>query len=349
MVELRAESLRQGKTILRISGLTIERGSRLLVDELDLELRAGERIGVVGTNGSGKTSLLLCLLGRFGSTGADDPAGEAVIRGEWEVGKNTRIGYLDQGRDDLDDDATVHEAVAGNSENLVLGGRTLRVGSYLERFLFDGSSQRKRVSSLSGGERARVCLARLLAEPSNLLLLDEPTNDLDVSTLGALESMLLEYAGSALIVSHDRWFMDRVATSILAFEADGRVDLHRGNYSDYRDKRALELIAHTAQARSEKPASAGPQRRKARPAKKLSFAEQRELDGLIEAIEAAESDLAELETQLADPNTYSPANAKGGSDIPALTRAHEQAEQRVAKLTDRWEELETKKAALLNR
>jgi len=350
VVELRAESLRQGKTILRTSGLTIERGDRLLVDQLDLELRAGERIGVVGPNGSGKTSLLLCLLGRFASDQADDTACEAVVRGQWELGKNTRIGYLDQGRDDLDSDASVRDAVAGDSENLTLGGQTLRVGSYLERFLFDGSTQRKRIGVLSGGERARVCLARLLATPSNLLLLDEPTNDLDVSTLGALESMLLEFAGSALIVSHDRWFLDRVATSILAFEADGRVDLHRGNYSDYRDKRSRESVARAAQARSEKATSAPQTRRSAQPAGKLSFAEQRELDGLIEAIEAAEAELAELERQLGDPDTYSQSrskrNAQAGGDVSERTRARELAEARVTKLTDRWEALETKKAAL---
>jgi ATP-binding cassette subfamily F protein uup len=347
VVELRAETLRQGKTILRTSGLTIERGNRLLVDGLDLELRAGERIGVVGANGTGKTSLLLCLLGRFGSDGADDTACEAVVRGQWELGKNTHIGYLDQGRDDLDNDATIRDAVAGDSENLTLGGQTLRVGSYLERFLFDGAAQRKRIGVLSGGERARVCLARLLATPSNLLLLDEPTNDLDVSTLGALEAMLLEYAGSALIVSHDRWFLDRTATSILAFEADGKVDLHRGNYSEYREKRSRESLARAAVERSKKAAGAPQPRRKAKTAKKLSFAERRELDGLIEAIEVAESELTEFEQQLADPDTYSRSkkNAPGRGDISALTRARDLAEQRVAKLTDRWEELEAKKAA----
>jgi ATP-binding cassette subfamily F protein uup len=349
-VELRAESSRQGKTILRISGLTIERAGRLLIDKLDLELRAGERIGVVGANGTGKTSLLMCLLGRFGLDGTDDVACESVVRGEWDIGKNTRIGYLDQGRDDLDNDASVRDAVAGDRENLTLGGETLRVGSYLERFLFDGPSPRKRISVLSGGERARVCLARLLAAPSNLLLLDEPTNDLDVSTLGALESMLLEYAGSALIVSHDRWFMDRVATSILAFEADGKVDLHRGNYSDYRDKQTRESLARTAQTRAARAPAAPQQHRKAKAAKKLSFAEQRELDGLIEAIESAESDLAGLESQLADPNTYSQATPPVGPedkiDVAQLTRARERAVQRVAELTNRWEELEAKKATL---
>ncbi len=351
VVEMRTESMRQGKTILRTSGLTIERGNRLLVDKLDIELRAGERIGVVGANGTGKTSLLLCLLGRFGPDGGADAACESVVRGEWEVGKNTRIGYLDQGRDDLDNEASVREAVAGDSENLTLGGQTMRVGSYLERFLFDGPSQRKRIGVLSGGERARVCLARLLATPSNLLLLDEPTNDLDVSTLGALESMLLEYAGSALIVSHDRWFMDRVATSILAFEADGKVDLHRGGYSDYRAKRSRESLALAAQARAARAASAPQQSRKGKPAKRLSFAEQRELNGLIEAIEIAESELAGLEARLADPGTYShgksPKNPQVQDDVSALTRERELAEQRVTQLTDRWGELEAKKAALV--
>jgi ATP-binding cassette subfamily F protein uup len=231
VADLRFESSRQGKTILQTNQLTLARDGRVLIESLDLALSAGDRIGIVGPNGIGKTSLLLCLLNQL------EP-----VSGEVELGTTTRIGSLDQGRTGLDDSETLREAAVGDRGYVDQGGEQLRVGSYLERFLFDSASQRKKVGVLSGGERSRVCLARLLCEKTNLLLLDEPTNDLDVSTLGALEAMLLEYGGSALIVSHDRWFLDRVATSILAFErdGDGKVELHRGNYSDYREKRLAE-------------------------------------------------------------------------------------------------------------
>jgi ATP-binding cassette subfamily F protein uup len=222
--DLRFRSERTGKTILELADLWLERDGKRLVSGLDLALRKGERIGVVGANGTGKTSLLLSLLGEL------DPTG-----GRLTLGANTRIGYLDQNREGLDDTETVYAAVADDQATVAVGDEHLQVSAYLERFLFDRAAQRQQVGVLSGGERARVCLAKLLRQQTNLLLLDEPTNDLDVATLSALEAMLTEFGGCALIVSHDRWFLDRVATSILAFEGDGRVELHRGNYSDYRE------------------------------------------------------------------------------------------------------------------
>ena len=349
--DLRLRSERLGKTILELSDLVIEREGRRLIDGLDLALRPGERIGVVGPNGSGKTSLLLAIRGTLVPT-----------RGRIVVGANTKIGYLDQSRADLDDGASVREAALGDAQEVVLGEERLSAGSYLERFLFRGPRQRDRVSELSGGERARVCLARLLAQKCNLLLLDEPTNDLDVATLGALESMLVDFGGSVILVSHDRWMLDRVATSILAFEEDGRVDYHVGNYTDYRARRSANhglapsgrvgrergagpripgssaravLTGAESSDLAERSGSAG----RTGP-RKPTQAERLELEGLFEKIEAAEARVAELQARLADPELYRGT----GEDVAGLRMALERAESEALRLTTRWEELEECKA-----
>jgi ATP-binding cassette subfamily F protein uup len=348
--ELRLSSERQGKTILETKGLVLERDGRRLLAGLDLALRPGERIGIVGPNGSGKTSLLLALVGSL-----------APARGEIVVGANTRIGYLDQARSGLSDGDTVLEAAVGEATEVAVGEERMSVGSYLERFLFERPKQRLRVGELSGGERARVCLARLLSGRCNLLLLDEPTNDLDVDTLAALESMLVDFGGSVLVVSHDRWLLDRVATSILAFEGDGRAEYHVGNYSDYaatrvrpsrsagRDaspsRRAASTAISTA-ASDASPASApATGALPAAKAKKLSFAEQRELDGMLDVIAAAEAKVEALQARLADPTTY---QGEGGA-VVALRAELEQAEAEVQRLTTRWEALESRAALTASR
>ncbi len=319
---------RLGKTILTLEGLGIARDGRELVSSLDLRLGRGDRIGIVGANGTGKTSLLLCLLGRL-----------EAARGTKTLGENTRLGYLDQMRAELDETRTIREAVADDQTEVTLGERRIDVGSYLERFLFDRPAQRLRVATLSGGERARVCVARLLGRNANLLLLDEPTNDLDVATLGALESMLVEYPGCAMIVSHDRWFLDRVATSIVAFEGEGRVVLHAGNYSDYR--RRVGASAPAAVPGRRKTAPAEPVRPKATGPRKLTFAEERELDGLLERVDEAELRVRRVEEVLADPATY----RERGDEVASLREKLEAGQAEVAALTSRWEELEEKKAA----
>ncbi len=328
--DLRAISAQQGKKILHVSELGLERGGRTLVAGLNLDLVAGERIGVVGSNGSGKSSWFECLQGSL-------PASAGVI----EFGIHTRIGYLDQQRSGLDADLTLREAVVGDREVLMIGGEEVRSSVYLERFLFDARTQRTRVSVLSGGERSRACLAKLLCQRSNLLLLDEPTNDLDVSTITALEAMLLDFSGCALIISHDRWFLDRVATSILSFEADGKLDLQRGNYSAYRERRdereRVESRPRQSQqvrrSRSRSALDPGP--------RKLSFAERRELEGLLERIEEAELQLREIEERLADPATY----RNEASVVADLAAALDPARARVEELVARWEELELRRSA----
>ena len=330
--ELRVVAERQGKTVLELDALALERGGSRLFSGLELYVAAGQRIGVVGPNGTGKTTLLLAILGEI------EPA-EGAVR----LGMNTKVGHLDQQRSGLDPDQTVFESL-GERGAVEAEGQTLGVAAYLERFLFDRSEQRVKVGQLSGGERARVCLARLLAEKSNLLLLDEPTNDLDVSTLAALETMLVEYTGSAIIVSHDRWFLDRVATSILAFSADGQLELHSGNYSDFRERmlerKQVEPVKSEGGGRSRAAprslgGATGPTIRK------LSYKEQRELAGLLDRIEATEGEVSRLEAELADPASY--RREDGRSHVAALSEALEQAKALRDSLTERWEELETRR------
>ena len=343
--DLRLQSERLGKTILEVSDLVLERDGHRLIDGLNLALKPGERIGIVGPNGSGKTSLLLALLGEL-----------PLLSGSIVLGSNTKIGYLDQSRSGLDDTMTVREAAVGDANEVVVGSEQLSVGNYLERFLFRRPQQRLRVSELSGGERARVCLAKLLAQKCNLLLLDEPTNDLDVSTLSALESMLIDFGGSVILVSHDRWMLDRVATSILAFEEDGRLEQHLGGYSEYRERRDREanrrskndLSRRGASGRStasESPslssAASPPRPSSSKNIKRLSASELRELDGLFEGIEEAEARVASVQSKLADPALYQGA----GEGIAALRSDLERAEAESVRLTARWEELEERKAA----
>ncbi|HEY2409397.1 MAG TPA: ABC-F family ATP-binding cassette domain-containing protein [Polyangiaceae bacterium] len=319
--------VKSGKTILELRELTVRMGERTLVDALSLFLTEGERIGVVGANGSGKTTLLRTILGQH------PPSAGTVV-----LGQNTKVGYFDQGRSGLDDGKSVYENVAGDQSRILLGGEALEPRSYLERFAFDTYKQRQPVGSLSGGERARVALARLLRQSSNLLILDEPTNDLDVATLGALEAMLVELGVTALVVTHDRWFLDRVATSILSFEADGRVVLYPGNYETYRRLRAQADVGRSSAPDVSRPTQS---ERAAAPKKKgLSAAEQRELAALPDAIEAAEARVRELHETLGNPATY----ASRTRDVAALSVELGEAKAEVERLTARWEALELRAA-----
>ena len=221
---------RLGDVVVEARGLTKAYGDRLLIDGLDFTLPRGGIVGVIGPNGAGKTTLFRMI------TGQETPDG-----GTLRLGETVRLGYVDQSRDALNPQASVWDEISGGEDELDLGGKKVASRAYVSWFNFKGAGQQRKVGALSGGERNRVHLAKLLKTGSNLLLLDEPTNDLDVDTLRALEEALLRYAGCAVVISHDRWFLDRIATHILAFEGDSQVTWFEGNYQDYEADRRRRL------------------------------------------------------------------------------------------------------------
>jgi sulfate-transporting ATPase len=221
---------RLGDIVIEAKGLRKSYDNTLLYEDLSFEIPPGAIVGIIGPNGAGKTTLFRMIVGE------EQPDG-----GMLRLGDTVKLAYVDQSRDDLDADKTVWQEITDGNETLQLGPRRVNSRAYVSRFNFAGSDQQKKVGTLSGGERNRVHLAKLLKSGSNLLLLDEPTNDLDVNTLRALELGLESFAGSAIIISHDRWFLDRVATHILAFEGESQAHWHIGNYSDYEEDRRQRL------------------------------------------------------------------------------------------------------------
>jgi ATP-binding cassette subfamily F protein uup len=318
---------RIGSTILELLDLTVTVGDRTLLAGLTLRWKPGDRIGVVGRNGAGKTTLIRTILGEAA------PAAGRVV-----VGQNTRFATMDQARAGLRDDRTVLAEVAGDSEVVQLADGPVHPRTFLRMLLFDDAFADATVGVLSGGERNRVQLAKLLRSGANFLILDEPTNDLDVMTLGVLEEALAEFPGCALIVSHDRWFLDKVATGILAFEADGAVTFYEGSCSDYLAKAAARAPAAVAAAPAPRPARPP---RAAPAARKLTFKEQHELAGIEAAIEAAEHEVGGLEATLQDPAVY----AARAPEVPALVAALDAARARVDALYARWQELASIAAA----
>lgn len=326
-VALAAQTVQSGKRVLELREVDLAVAGRTLVQKLDVILTPGERVGIVGPNGSGKTTLLKAVAGQL------EVAGGVIVRG-----KRTEIAYFDQNRSGLDEEADILTNVAGTRREITLGDRVVDVRGWLHGFLFDAEAQRQKVRSLSGGERARVALAKLMLRPANLFLFDEPTNDLDVQTLGALESMLVELNATALVVTHDRYFLDRVATAILAFEGGGRVVRYSGDYSTYA---ALRKEAERRKAPAPSPpASRGPAPPAAKTKRTLTYAERLELDAIEEKITRAEANVADAEAALSNPDLY----AQRAADLPALAAALDTARAELDRLMARWEALETKKA-----
>ena len=227
---------RLGDKVIEAESLNKAFGEKLLIDDLSFRLPPGGIVGVIGPNGAGKTTLFRML------TGGDTPDAGAL-----ELGDTVKLGYVDQSRDALEDGKTVWEVISDGLDELELGTRTMPSRAYVSLFNFKGADQQKQVGQLSGGERNRVHMARMLKSGANVLLLDEPTNDLDVDTLRALEEALLDYAGCAVVVSHDRWFLDRIATHILAFEGDSHVEWFEGNYEAYEADKKRRLGAEADQ------------------------------------------------------------------------------------------------------
>ncbi len=316
---------RLGHTVIEAEGIQKSFGERRVLKGVDFRLQRGERVGLVGPNGVGKTTFLRVLLGEVPPDG-----------GKLVIGKNTKVAYYDQTRASLDPEQTVYEAASQGEDWVELGDKKIALRDYLEDLLFPVPMQRQKVAALSGGERNRLLLARLFLEGANVLVLDEPTNDLDIVTLNVLEGLLLSFTGSVLLVTHDRYFLDKVATSILAFEGTGRVVRYEGNYAMYRRLKDQAEAASTPAPVTPPPSTPPPaQPKPARKPGKLSYKDQRELDGMEAAIEVAETRKAELEAKLADPSVYSSA-----SKVPEIQRELEAASTEVDRLYARWQELQ---------
>ena len=221
---------RLGDTVIEVSGLSKGFGDRLLIEDLSFSLPPAGIVGIIGANGAGKTTLFRMLAGL-----------EAADDGDITIGSTVQMSYVDQNRDDLDAESTVYEEITGGDDHVIVGNREVHGRAYVASFNFKGTDQQKPVGKLSGGERNRVHLAKLLKSGGNVLLLDEPTNDLDVDTLRALETGLESFPGCAVVISHDRWFLDRIATHVLAFEGDSQVRWFEGNFSEYEEFRRKEL------------------------------------------------------------------------------------------------------------
>jgi len=221
---------RLGDLVIEAHGVSKAYGDKLLFEDLEFSLPPGGIVGVIGPNGAGKTTLFRLI------TGQEEPDS-----GTFKVGPTVKLGYVDQSRDSLNADKTIFDEIADGLDFVTLGKREMNARAYVSRFNFSGSDQQKRVGQLSGGERNRVHLAKMLKSGANVILLDEPTNDLDVNTMRALEEALENFAGCAVVISHDRWFLDRIATHILAFEGDSHVEYFDGNYSEYEEDRKRRL------------------------------------------------------------------------------------------------------------
>ncbi|MCP3097582.1 ABC-F family ATP-binding cassette domain-containing protein [Myxococcus sp. K15C18031901] len=323
-----AAAPRLGHTVIESEGLEKSFGDRKVLSNVEFRLQRGERVGLVGPNGVGKTTFLRVLLGELPPDG-----------GKLVIGKNTKVAYYDQNRAQLDPELTVYDAAAQGEDWVELGDGKVAMRDYLDDLLFPVPMQRMKVKALSGGERNRLLLARLFLEGANVLVLDEPTNDLDIVTLNVLERLLLDFGGSTLLVTHDRYFLDKVATSILTFEGEGRVVRYEGNYAMYRRLKEQADARAQAAAPAAKPApkkeEPAPAAKAAKKPGKLSYKDQRELDGMEAAIEAAEARKASLEAQLADPTVYSQS-----SKVAEVQKDLETTTSEVDRLYTRWQELQ---------
>ncbi len=327
------EADRSGALVAVLDGVSFLRGERAIIRGLSTTVMRGDRIGIIGPNGSGKTTLLRLMLGALAPTA-----------GSVRLGTNLKIAFFDQLRDQLDDEKTVADNVADGYETVQIGGQPRHVIGYLQDFLFTPDRTRTPVKFLSGGERNRVLLARLFAKPANLIVLDEPTNDLDAETLEMLEERLVDFAGTVLVVSHDRAFLDNVVTSTLVFEPAGdgacRVKEYVGGYTDWLRQRPEPGApgASSPAGRPRSPTAAQPERSADATAskKKRSFKEQRELDGLPAVIDELETAIATLHATMAEPEYF-----RQPGDLLARDQSRlRDLESRLATAFARWEELE---------
>lgn len=315
---------RLGNSVLDVVHLEKSLGGKKLFSELNFQFKAGERLGIVGKNGTGKTTLLRCLLNEM-----------EIDNGKIEVGDNTEFNYIDQSRLTLNDEDTVVEAVGEGNNFIKFGNQQLTVWSYLKRFLFTDDRINTLVGRLSGGEKSRLTLANILKKGGNFLILDEPTNDLDLPTLRVLEETLINFKGCVIVVSHDRYFLNRVCTSILAFEGDGKTYLSDGNYDYYLQKRKERQKPEEKSVKPEKDKAGKVKTQK----KKLKWKEEKELETIEEDIMNAEAEVERIETMFSASDFYE----KHSDKINELNEELAQAKEKVQTLYSRWEELEEMK------
>jgi ABC transport system ATP-binding/permease protein len=312
-----------GNRTVEVSNLGIELGGRKLFSNFSFNFENGKRIGVCGRNGLGKTTLLKIIIGQL-------PPTEGTVK----IGPLTKFNYVDQGRLQLNEDRPVLDECSDGTEFVIWGESRISVRSYLKRFLFADDRIVTQVKKLSGGERSRLLLAKILKCGGNFLILDEPTNDLDLPTLRVLEEALIAFPGVVCVVSHDRYFLNRVCTDILAFEGDGKIQHSVGDYDYYLEKKQ-RLQAGPA-AKTEEFKMAAEAKPKAVKPRKLSFKEQRELEGIEPQIHAAEAEVARIEGFFADAEFF----RKNAAKVNQLTTELDAAKEKITQLYARWEELE---------
>ena len=319
------EAGRTGQLVIRATDVSVAFGDRRVLDGVNVELGRGDRLGVVGPNGAGKSTLLSVLL-------EDRVPDSGTVR----IGTNVAVGRFDQLHTVLDPKKTVQENVVDHADTVTIGGNTRHVLGYLGDFLFTPAQALGPITKLSGGERNRLQLAKLLARPSNLLVLDEPTNDLDVETLELLENLLAEYEGTLIVVSHDREFLDNVVTSTLVFEGDGKVREFAGGFTDWQD--VVEREAAAKQPKKPKAAKqAAPAAKSTSGPRRRTYKEKLELEALPEQLEALEDKKGTLEAEMASPDFYKRAS----DEIAADTARFEALTSELEAAYARWEELES--------
>jgi len=323
-----------GRLVIAAEGITKAYGKHVIVRNFSMRIMRGDCVGIVGPNGAGKTSLLNLLTGRL-----------APDAGAIRLGTNLAQVTLDQRRESLNPDWTLTAALTGGSgDTMTMGGQSRHVIGYMKDFLFRPEQARTPVGVLSGGERARLTLARAFAQPSNLLVLDEPTNDLDLETLDLLQERLAEYAGTVLLVSHDRDFLDRVVTSTIASEGNGRWVEYAGGYTDMLAQRAAAQRISVPVRRAKPPPAKQTEHRSGERPRRMNFNDQRALERLPDQIATLQARIAELNAALADPNFYARDRARFATTTEALAAARDQlaaAEERWLTLEILREEIET--------
>tara|TARA_R110002049_G_scaffold2750_8_gene22101 strand:- start:797 stop:2626 length:1830 start_codon:yes stop_codon:yes gene_type:complete len=328
---------RSGALVCEVKNVSFSYGDETIIRDFSTTVMRGDKIGIIGRNGAGKTTLLKLLLGRL-----EPDAGNV------RLGTNLQVAYFDQLRDTLDEDKTVQENVGDGSDRIVIGDKTKHIIGYLQEFLFTAERARTKVRFLSGGERNRALLARLMTKPANVIVLDEPTNDLDSETLEMLEEQLVEFSGTLLMVSHDRTFLNNVVTSTIVFEENG-VSEYVGGYDEWQaavarrakaDRQAVTKSAKKPAKSKEPTRSTSANLGQGNPSsakRKLSYKDQRDLDQLPVRIEKLETEIAELHALMAEPNYYQ----KPGEEIAVDAASLAKLEQKLADAFARWEELES--------